>query len=208
MLKEYLEKTYGYNEPIFLNEIQLDGINDNALRQSFKRMVKSGNLIRYDNGIYYLPKASRLLNKSYLDPLKVIIRKYIKNNTDIYGFFSGATLANQLGITTQMPAVMEIITNKEATNGRIVTIGSQTIRVKRPLLPITKENADLLQFLDTVMQYEKYSELSNESAIELLKQYVNTKQFTRSQLQKAAPALTGAVAKKLITGGIIYVFAP
>lgn len=171
-------------------------------------MVKSGNLIRYDNGIYYLPKASRLLNKSYLDPLKVIIRKYIKNNTDIYGFFSGATLANQLGITTQMPAVMEIITNKEATNGRIVTIGSQTIRVKHPQLPITKENADLLQFLDAVMQYEKYSELSNESAIELLKQYVNTKQFTRSQLQKAAPALTGAVAKKLITGGIIYEFAP
>ena len=27
MLKEYLEKNYGYNEPIFINEIQLDGLN-------------------------------------------------------------------------------------------------------------------------------------------------------------------------------------
>ena len=30
MLKEYLEKAYGYNEPIFISEIQLEGISDNA----------------------------------------------------------------------------------------------------------------------------------------------------------------------------------
>ena len=35
MLKEYLEKTYGYNEPIFISEIQLDGMNDNALLLHF-----------------------------------------------------------------------------------------------------------------------------------------------------------------------------
>lgn len=45
MLKEYLEKNYGYNEPIFINEIRLDGLNDNALRQYFKRMLKSGDLV-------------------------------------------------------------------------------------------------------------------------------------------------------------------
>ena len=81
MLKEYLEKNYGYNEPIFINEIQLEGINDNALRQYFKRMLKSGDLVRFDTGIYYLPKVSRLLKKSYLDTMKFIIRKYIQNKT-------------------------------------------------------------------------------------------------------------------------------
>lgn len=64
MLKEYLEKTYGYNEPIFISEIQLDGMNDNALRQYFKRMLKSGDMARFDTGIYYLPKASQLLKQS------------------------------------------------------------------------------------------------------------------------------------------------
>ena len=103
MLKEYLEKNYGYNE------IQLDGLNDNALRQYFKRMLKSGDLARFDTGIYYLPKASRLLKKSYLDPMKVIIRKYIQSTTEIYGYFAGATFANQIGLTTQMPAMLEII---------------------------------------------------------------------------------------------------
>ena len=82
MLKEYLEETYGCNEPIFISEIKLDNLNDNALRQYFKRMVKSGDLIRFDTGIYYLPKQSRLLKKSYLDPLKVVSRKYIQNSSE------------------------------------------------------------------------------------------------------------------------------
>ena len=117
MLKEYLEKAYGYNEPIFISEIQLEGISDNALRQYFKRMVQSGDIIRFDTGVYYLPKASRILKKSYLDPMKVIIRKYIKNAGETYGYFSGATFANQIGLTTQMPTVLEIVTSRESTEG-------------------------------------------------------------------------------------------
>ena len=61
MLKEYLEKTYGRNEPIFINEIRLEGVNDNSLRQSFTRMVKAGELAHFDTGVYYLPNSSRLL---------------------------------------------------------------------------------------------------------------------------------------------------
>ena len=81
MLKEYLEKNYGYNEPIFLNEIRLEGLSDNALRQYFKRMLGAGDLARFDTGIYYLPKVSRLLKKSYLDPWK--------ENVDERTFFMG-----------------------------------------------------------------------------------------------------------------------
>ena len=32
MLVSYLEKNYGYNEPIFINNIKIDGIKENALR--------------------------------------------------------------------------------------------------------------------------------------------------------------------------------
>ena len=56
MLKEYLMDNYGYNEPIFLNDLSIDGLSDNAVRQSMKRLVASGFLERYDNGIYYIPK--------------------------------------------------------------------------------------------------------------------------------------------------------
>lgn len=207
MLKEYLVKTYGYNEPIFISEIKLDGVNDNALRQYFKRMIKSGELARFDTGIYYLPKASRLLKKSYLDPMKVIIRKYIKNAEEIYGYFSGATFANQIGLTTQMPATLEVVTSKESTKGRIVTVGSQMLRLKRPSIEITSENVRLLQFLDAVSQAEKYSELSESDLGKFLKKYAQEQNFNQQLLSSVLPAITGNTAKKLIEWGIIYEFA-
>lgn len=51
MLKEYLEETYGYNEPIFLTDLTAATVNANSMRQSVKRMVKSGTLKRFDTGI-------------------------------------------------------------------------------------------------------------------------------------------------------------
>lgn len=206
MLKEYLEKNYGYNEPIFLNEVRLEGLSDNALRQYFKRMLKSGDLARFDTGIYYLPKASRLLKKSYLDPMKVIIRKYIQSTTETYGYFAGATFANQIGLTTQMPATLEIVTSKESTKGRTVTVGSQAVRLKRPVTTITSENAGLLQFLDAVSQAEKYSELSNSDTGILLKNYAKQRNYSKELLSSVLSGITGSAAIKLIEWGIIYEF--
>lgn len=206
MLKEYLEKAYGYNEPIFISEIQLEGISDNALRQYFKRMVQSGDIIRFDTGVYYLPKASRILKKSYLDPMKVIIRKYIKNAGETYGYFSGATFANQIGLTTQMPTVLEIVTSRESTKGRIVTVGSQKVRLKRPSIEITSENAGLLQLLDIVSQAKLYSEYSEQKTGEILKRYVRNQRYTRESLMNSLPVITGTTAKNLIKWGIIYEF--
>lgn len=206
MLKEYLEKAYGYNEPIFISEIQLEGISDNTLRQYFKRMVQSGDIIRFDTGVYYLPKASRILKKSYLDPMKVIIRKYIKNAGETYGYFSGATFANQIGLTTQMPTVLEIVTSRESTKGRIVTVGSQKVRLKRPSIEITSENAGLLQLLDIVSQANLYSEYPEQKTGEILKRYVRNQRYTRESLMNSLPAITGTTAKNLIKWGIIYEF--
>ena len=206
MLKEYLEKNYGYNEPIYLNEVRLEGLSDNALRQYFKQMLGAGDLARFDTGIYYLPKVPRLLKKSYLDPMKVIIRKYIQSTTETYGYFAGATFANQIGLTTQMPATLEIVTSKESTKGRTVTVGSQTVRLKRPVTTITSENAGLLQFLDAVSQAEKYSELSDSGTGILLKNYAKQQNYSKELLSSVLPGITGPTAKKLIEWGIIYEF--
>lgn len=207
MLKEYLEKTYGYNEPILISEIKLESLNDNALRQYFKRMVKSGDLIRFDTGVYYLSKDSHLLEKPYLDPIKVITRKYIENGTETYGYFSGAYFSNQLGLTTQMPAVIEVVTDKEATKGRTVTVGRQNVRLRRPAMQITKENALLLQFLDAVSTAEKYAELPQQEMTALLKQYLCKHSFTRKQLADSLSSVTAQTAKKLIEWGLIYDFS-
>jgi len=119
---------------------------------------------------------------SYLDPMKVIIRKYIQSTTEIYGYFAGATFANQIGLTPQMPAMLEIITSKESTKGRTVTVGSQAIRLKRPATTITSENAALLQLLDAVSQAEKYSELSALETGNLLRNYAKQQNYSKELL--------------------------
>ena len=169
-------------------------------------MVQPGDIIRFDTGVYYLPKASRILKKSYLDPMKVIIRKYIKNAGETYGYFSGATFANQIGLTTQMPTVLEIVTSRESTKGRIVTVGSQKVRLKRPSIEITSENAGLLQLLDIVSQANLYSEYPEQKMGEILKRYVRNQRYTRESLMNSLPAITGTTAKNLIKWGIIYEF--
>ena len=131
MLKDYLMENYGYNEPIFINDLFIEGISENAVRQSVKRLAASGFLERYDSGIYYIPKRGGILGKSYLDPNIVIMRKYVQNKSDKYGYVTGLSFANELGLTTQMPAIIEVVTNREATNGRMVMVGNQKVRVKK-----------------------------------------------------------------------------
>lgn len=166
MLKSYLLENYGYNEPIFLNDLKIEGLSENAVRQSVKRLVAKGFLERYDNGIYYIPKAGGLLGKSYLDPLLVIMRKYVRNKYETYGYITGLSFVNQLGLTTQMPAVIEIVTNTEATNGRTVMVGSQKVRIKKSAVPVSNNNVELLQLLDCIVQAEKYTELSLKETVD------------------------------------------
>ena len=78
----------------------------------------------------------------------------------------------KLGLTTQMPAVIEVVTNREATNGRMITVGSQRVRVKKPAITISDSNAELLQLLDSIGQAEKYTELTIEETKETLLSYI------------------------------------
>lgn len=207
MLKDYLMENYGYNEPIFINDLFIEGISENAVRQSVKRLAASGFLERYDSGIYYIPKRGGILGKSYLDPNIVIMRKYVQNKSDKYGYVTGLSFANELGLTTQMPAIIEVVTNREATNGRMVMVGNQKVRAKKSSVPISESNAELLQLLDAIGQAEKYTELTIKETIEKLIVYMRKKRFTQKQLSEVSYILTGTTAKKLIEWEMIYEFA-
>jgi len=207
MLKSFLIKNFGFNEPIFLNELTaIHGISDNAIRQSVKRLVASGFLKRYDTGIYDISRPDCLLDKGYLDPNLVLERKYIKNKEETFGYIAGHSFANQLGLTTQMPAVIEVVTNRESTNGRFIKLGTMSLRLKKPAVLVSRSNAELLQFLEGVNQAEKFSELSKEETISVLADYARRQHFTREQLSVVISGVTGSVAKKLIEWGIIYEF--
>ena len=90
--EDYISKEYLplFNcNPLEICLHKIEGLSENAVRQSVKRLVANGFLERYDSGIYYIPKQGSLLGKSYLDPLLVIMRKYVGNKSETYGYITG-----------------------------------------------------------------------------------------------------------------------
>ena len=79
--------------------------------------------------------------------------------------------------------------------------------MKKSAIPVSEDNAELLQLLDSVGQAEKYTELTMKETVEILSAYIRKKKFTKEQLSDVSSALTGATAKKLIEWGMIYEFA-
>lgn len=59
-LYEYLLDNYKENEPIFLADLQVDGMTRTNVRQQIKKLTDTGKVKRFDNGIYFLPKRQSL----------------------------------------------------------------------------------------------------------------------------------------------------
>lgn len=73
----YIENNYQTNEPIFLSELNIPGMKAVSVRQQMKKLTESGQLKRFDTGIYYIPKKSMFRSGSSLSVDEVIRRKYL-----------------------------------------------------------------------------------------------------------------------------------
>ena len=122
---DYINKC-NFDEPLFLEEIKQYVINNyktneiNILKKNINviinRMCKNNILKQFYKGIYYKP-VNNIFGEMPLDKNKVIIKKYIKDeNGNIKGYITGAKLFNQLGLTTQVPNIINIVTNECKNN--------------------------------------------------------------------------------------------
>lgn len=206
MLNEYLVEEFGYDEPIFINNLEVKDMSKKALRQAVSRLAKTGSLAKFDTGIYYIPQPDRLLECAYLDATKVIIRKYITDGRQIYGYFTGLTGANQLALTSQVSVRQEICSNKESSKGRTLMIGNRTIRVKRARTEVTADNYKILQLLDFFQEVERLSDLPKEEVLSRLKASIKSEGISRKELKKYIPLYPGKVAQKIIEWDLVYDF--
>lgn len=80
--------------------------------------------------------------------------------------------ANQLGLTTQVPTVYEVYTNKATTDYRDTTLGNMRIILRRPYVEVNDGNASALQFLDLMKEVSEISELEGEELTDRLLEYM------------------------------------
>ena len=136
----YIENNYKANEPIFLSELNISGIKAVSVRQQMKKLTEDGRLKRFDTGIYYIPKKSMFRSGSVLSVDEVIRKKYLVDGVNRCGYLGGILFANQLGLTTQVPGVYEVYTNKATTEYRETKLANLRVILRKPYCEINETN--------------------------------------------------------------------
>lgn len=205
MLYEYLLANYKANEPIFVSDIDLP-VSDVNLRQMFKTICDAGKIKRFDTGIYYIPKASILKGGVPLAADEVAVAKYIIRKGKVDGFYSGYTFANQLGISTQVPYIKEIVSNNASTRVKEVNVRNKKIILRRARTEITNENYVVLQLLELLKDLEQYYDISFENVCERLKKYVKTENIKKADVDKYIGDFPDKIYKNIYRTGLYNVF--
>ena len=150
LITEYIENAkIGY--PIFTSDIHdyvLNEIEDAkplVINEYINRYGKKHtDFIRYKKGIYY-KCVDTVFGKTKIKYADLVKRLYLEDDDEVYGYETGPSLINNLGLTTQVPKYTYFATNKLQ-----VDKVDNTIELVKPMVKVTKENFKYLQILDVI----------------------------------------------------------
>lgn len=203
MLYDYLMENYGENTPIFVSELDIEGLNESTLRVQIKKMTDAGMLKRFDTGIYFIPKKTIFKSGSTISAMQVIEKKYLKNKDKVCGYLSGYMLVNMVGLTTQVPVVYEVVSNNATTDYRKIMINKTRVIVRRPKVPVTNENVRILQFLDLIKDIDVYSEEEGNSLKKRMLEIMKKLDITFSALEPYLSFYPEKIYKNMYETGVL-----
>lgn len=207
VLYNYIREYYKEAEPIFFSDLEREDITRSALNQQLKKLCDKGLLEKYDVGVYFIPKKT-LLNSTIGPNADMVARyRFISKGNNIDGFYGGNSFANQIGISTQVPQVVEIVSNNTNSSDREVRIGNRRFYVKKPIVQITKENVYVLQMLELLKNLDAYLDYSYEEAREKFAEYISFHGIKRSDVDMYIRKYPVATFKYYYELGLDYVLA-
>ena len=209
-LVSYLKDIYGYDTPIFLKDIRIGGKSKAAIKEEFYRAVKRGELNRDGSGVYSLVNNTNdLINVVTFE--KIIENKfiYIENympgleSLQVCGYYSGQTFLNMIGISEQVPAVLEVTTNRTSSKKRYYSALGRLAIIRKARTEVNFQNWKLLQFLDMFHFISMEEVIKNK---QLIRKYISDNKLSRYQLSLYAKLYESETFKKLLEGGILDAF--
>ena len=204
ILYEYLLDNYKENEPIFLADLQVDGMTRTNARQQIKKLTDTGKVKRFDNGIYFLPKKTIFKSGSQLAPEKVLECKYLRDKDERCGYVSGLMFFNQMGLTTQVPMMYEVVSNKATNDYRETSLAKSRVIVRKPKVPVTEKNYKALQFLDMLKDVDVYSEVTGKPLQDRLYRYMDDANLSISEMEPYFAYYPDKLYKNLVETRVIY----
>ena len=164
---------------------------------------KDNVLVQYDIGIYFMPTITFFGEQSVMSVDKVIEKKYLMNNKQIYGVFSGIKLLNMFGVTTQMAGIVEIVTNKESSKKRTIEMQGRKIILRKSRCQITKENYVSYMLLE-LFSCIGTNENINKNATETIMKFIKDQNLDVIPFTKMAKYFPSKALKNFVRSGVIY----
>ena len=198
----YLKEIYGYGVPIFLKDIRIGQKSKLSIRKDLSRGVEKGDIVRKGQGIYCLKPEGE--DDDTVTFNQIITIKYLKNDygikgldLDIYGYQTGLGFLHSLGLTQQVPAVPEIVTNNTSCK-RIINIKGREAIIRKPIIPVNRFNYKTLQFIDCLylLDLDKIKE-----NYKTLYRYIQ-ENISKGDLEKYLLLYPTSIVNKFLLGGL------
>lgn len=204
-LEKKLFDDYGYNEPILtrdINALEEYGIEQSLLLKYLSRLNEEDRIQKFDTGVYYFAEKSKVFNNYRPLPVeKVIERKFIKNDEEVYGYPTGYAFANPLGLTTQVPMVKQVVTEKISKNQS--SSKQERFSLTKSKTDINKDNVKFLQVLDLIYYYQNIIETDEETTKKRLYEYISDVSLDETTIKKILSSYPAKATQMLILSGYL-----
>lgn len=184
---DFIKKTYKSGQPFFLKDLylQFPDTNKGSIRESIRRLLNQEKLVKAKNGVYELPNTNRVLKGHVVNVSNVVEQTYIKDKANNYiGYRSGINFSNQLGLTSQTASVEVIYSNVVSNRKREIKLNKSRLVINAPRVEVTNKNYKLLQVLDLLTEFEKYSENDLKQAEPKILSYISTSKLSYVELER------------------------
>lgn len=201
MFIDKLQAKYEPNEPIFINEI-LDEFSEYSRGYVFKLIKKAeekDELVNFSTGVYFIPTKT-ILGLSTITTEDVVEKKYISSKNETFGIYSGLQLQNMFNLTTQMPNIIEVVTNNESMRKREIEINGRRVILRKSKVNITKDNVNEYMLLQLMTEIGSNI---NEISRERIKNFINRRNIDYKIIIKLASHFPSKAIKNLIISGVL-----
>ncbi len=205
----YLYNIYGYDTPIFIKDVRIGRKNKTAIREEFYRASKKGLLQKQGKGIYYIKSDKEF--GAVITFRDVIEKKYLYSDgydefcsgLFIEGYYSGLTFLNIIGVSQQVPAILEITTNKTSSKKYCYELNGRMAYIRKARTKVTPDNWMILQFLD-MFYFVSLDEVKENK--KLLRNYIKKHGLSKKSFYEYIKLYDSNTLKKIKDGGILDAF--
>jgi len=145
------------------DQLTIDPEEYSAAAKAIERLIEKGIIKRVSTGLFYKPKQSVF---GELKPSEgQILKPYLFEKGKRIAYITGTSLYNRLGLTTQIPQIINIASRDKRIS---ISIGDLKTTAVKAYVDVTDKNYYLLELLDVLKDFNKIPDLDKASAIKII----------------------------------------